>query len=132
MTKKKKILSKRTPSEVGKKTDLNVMLKERFPPNLIGDKIQELREAKKIIRDPRTGETIDELPDVQAISKALDVILHYGEGLPVKRVEQVKVTLGGKKLAEMAAKSPRFRQAMAKMHNRLQDKDTIDAEETEE
>ena len=37
-----------------------------------------------------------------------------------------------KKLAEMAAKSPRFRQAMAKMHNRLQDKDTIDAEETEE
>ena len=132
MTKKKKVLSKRTPSEVGKKTDLNVMLKERFPPNLIGDKIQELLEAKKIIRDPRTGETIDELPDVQAISKALDVILHYGEGLPVKRVEQVKVTLGGKKLAEMAAKSPRFRQAMEKMHNRLQDKDTIDAEETEE
>jgi len=121
---------KRTPEEVVAKKDLSLMIQERFPAQVIGDKIQELLDAKKIVRDPRTGETLDELPDVQAISKGLEFALHYGTGLPVKRVEQVKVTLGGKKLAEMAAKSPRFRQAMAKMHDRLQATKTIEAEET--
>tara|TARA_E500000081_G_scaffold151197_1_gene181063 strand:+ start:398 stop:808 length:411 start_codon:yes stop_codon:yes gene_type:complete len=121
---------KRTPEEVVAKKDLSLMIQERFPARVIGDKIQELLDAKKIVRDPRTGETLDELPDVQAISKGLEFALHYGTGLPVKRVEQVKVTLGGKKLAEMAAKSPRFRQAMAKMHDRLQATKTIEAEET--
>ena len=109
--------------------DLSAMIRERFPPDKIGDKIDELLEAKKIIRDPRTGEVIDELPDVQAISKGLEFALHYGTGLPVKRVEQVKVTVGGKKLAEMAANSPRFRQAMAKMHTRLQGTQSIEADE---
>lgn len=121
---------KRTPEEVVAKKDLSLMIQERFPARVIGDKIQELLDAKKIVRDPRTGETLDELPDIQAISKGLEFALHYGTGLPVKRVEQVKVTLGGKKLAEMAAKSPRFRQAMAKMHDRLQATKTIEAEET--
>ena len=127
---KRTSVSKRTPEEVVAKKDLSLMIQERFPPQVIGDKIQELLDAKKIVRDPRTGETLDELPDVQAISKGLEFALHYGTGLPVKRVEQVKVTLGGKKLAEMAAKSPRFRQAMAKMHDRLQATKTIEAEET--
>ena len=126
---KRTSVSKRTPEEVVAKKDLSLMIQERFPPQVIGDKIQELLDAKKIVRDPRTGETLDELPDVQAISKGLEFALHYGTGLPVKRVEQVKVTLGGKKLAEMAAKSPRFRQAMAKMHDRLQAAKTIEAEE---
>tara|TARA_Y100000996_G_scaffold399059_1_gene367721 strand:- start:148 stop:564 length:417 start_codon:yes stop_codon:yes gene_type:complete len=126
---KRTSVSKRTPEEVVAKKDLSLMIQERFPPQVIGDKIQELLDAKKIVRDPRTGETLDELPDVQAISKGLEFALHYGTGLPVKRVEQVKVTLGGKKLAEMAAKSPRFRQAMAKMHDRLQATKTIEAEE---
>jgi len=127
---KRTSVSKRTPEEVVAKKDLSLMIQERFPAQVIGDKIQELLDAKKIVRDPRTGETLDELPDVQAISKGLEFALHYGTGLPVKRVEQVKVTLGGKKLAEMAAKSPRFRQAMAKMHDRLQATKTIEAEET--
>jgi len=134
MTKKKvskrTSVVKRTPEEVVAKKDLSLMIQERFPARVIGDKIQELLDAKKIVRDPRTGEVIDELPDVQAISKGLEFALHYGTGLPVKRVEQVKITLGGKKLAEMAAKSPRFRQAMAKMHDRLQATKTIEAEET--
>lgn len=120
---------KRTPSALATQRDLSAMLRERFPAQVIGDKIEELLSAKKIIRDPRTGEVIDELPDVQAISKGLEFALHYGTGLPVKRIEQVRVTVGGKKLAEMAANSPRFRQAMAKMHNRLQEAQTIDADE---
>ena len=128
---KKKSVSKKK-SEVAAQKNLSAMLKERFPPNLIGDKIEELLSAKKIVRDPRTGQVIDEMPDIQAISKALDVILHYGTGLPVKRVEQVKVTVGGKKLAEMAANNPRFRQAMAKMHNRLSKSETIEADEIKE
>ena len=130
MTKKKTEVSNRTPSDVATKKDLSAMIRERFPPKLIGDKIEQLLDARKIVRDPRTGEVVDELPDVQAITKGLEFALHYGTGLPVKRVEQVKVTVGGKKLAEMAANSPRFKQAMAKMHNRLQKSKTIEAEET--
>ncbi len=130
MKNKKNSVSKKKPSEVAIKKDLSAMIRERFPPSLIGDKIAELLEAKKIVRDPRTGEVVDEMPDVQAITKGLEFALHYGTGLPVKRVEQVKVTVGGKKLAEMAANNPRFRQAMAKMHNRLSKAETIEAEET--
>ena len=129
MAKKKASVVKRTPSALATQRDLSAMLRERFPAQVIGDKIEELLSAKKIIRDPRTGEVIDELPDVQAISKGLEFALHYGTGLPVKRIEQVRVTVGGKKLAEMAANSPRFRQAMAKMHNRLQDAQAIEADE---
>lgn len=131
MPKKKTGLVKRTPSDLAAEKNLSLMIRERFPPQVITDKIEELLSAKKIIRDPRTGDVIDELPDIQALSKGLEFALHYGTGLPVKRIEQVKVTLGGKKLAELAAKSPRFRQAMAKMHDRLAATTTVEAEEIE-
>ena len=119
MAKKKTGVVKRTPAEVSTEKDLSIMIRERFPPERIGDKIEELLTAKKVIRDPRTGDVVDELPDTQAICKGLEFVLHYGTGLPVKRVEQVKISVGGKKLAELAASSPRFRQAMAKMHKRI-------------
>jgi hypothetical protein len=112
---------RKTASEVElRKLKLSAVLSERFPPDRVADEVERLltATAKKF---NHLGKVIDESPDFAAIAKGIQFVLHYTEGLPVKREERVKVDVkGSKDLMAYAERSPSFRAALGKLQARLQ------------
>lgn len=103
------------PSNVSKR--LCSLIAERFPPELICDKLEELLEATITAKDGSSK------PDNRARESACKILLAYSVGLPVQRSEHVEVRLDATagEVQEQLRQSPALRSQLQRMLGQAED-----------
>ena len=90
---------------------LSSLLAERFPPEVIANKLNEMLKAVTVLKDGR------EKPDLRSREAGLKLLLNYSIGLPIQRTETVTVNVDTsmEALQEQVNMSPALKARLIKM-----------------
>ena len=114
------------PTQADHARSIREMLVKRFPAEVIGDKVDQLLNARKVVVTKQGG--VEDLgPDTSAVAEGLRFALHYSVGKPVQTQEVVnRQVLSLERLQARGPLSPAVAEAAAKMLRKLQDSKVIE------